>query len=436
MRKLTFDVSVFQDRRRRVGQKISGCALVLPAWPEFIRNHDSHHPYRQESNLLYMTGCDEPQSVFVFRPGFQPETVLFVRPKDAHSELWDGFRYGPDLAKQAFGVDEAYSIDEFEKRVPELLLDTEAIYYTLFKNPAFDQRMNQVLARMKALRPRLGGGYPEIRDAYGLLGEFRIKKTSEEIEVMRQVCEISARAHLAVMEACRPGLSERALHGIFLKSVMEQGASGEAYGSIVAGGANATCLHYRFNENVLQDGDLLLIDAGAEYKFYSGDITRTYPVGKNFKPAQKRLYDRVLDVHKRVLQMVKPGVPHGDLQKATISWLTDVMLEEGLVKGRKEEVIETGAYKRYYPHGVSHMLGLDTHDAGALLVRGESRPMEAGWVFTIEPGLYVPMSDTNAPAELRGVGIRIEDDVLVTETGAEVLTELAPKNWPTRVLMS
>lgn len=427
MRKPYLHPRIFQQRRQKLAALVPGAAVVLPAWPEFIRNHDGHFPYRQESNMLYLSGFDEPGSCLVFRPGQKPETVMFVRPKNIERETWDGFRYGVEGAKQEFGFDEVYSIDDFENIAPKLLKECQKVYYSLYRNREFDEIFGRVLTQVKWLSPRAGLGYLPVEDAYGLLGEMRIRKSEEEVDMLRRAGSVSARAHVEVMKATRPSMSERALHGLFIKSIMEQGAQGEAYTGIFAGGNNACTLHYRFNEDKLNDGDLLLVDAGAEYMYYSGDITRTFPVNGRFSPAQRRIYQAMVDLQTRIIAMVRPGVPHITLQDETVKGITEIMLEEKLIAGTLEECIRNRTYAKYYPHGVSHLLGLDTHDAGALIVGGKSREMEPGWCFTVEPGIYIPANDTTAPQELRGIGIRIEDDVMVTNEGVEVLTHEVPK---------
>jgi Xaa-Pro aminopeptidase len=428
MRKPYLDPKFFKARRDRLARLAPDSAIVLPSWPEHIRNHDSHFVHRQESNLLYLSGFDEPGSCLVFRPGQKPETVMFVRAKNLERETWDGFRYGPEATKELFGFDEVYLIEEFEEKAPKLLNSCSKIYYSLFRNTEFDPVFGRVLAATKALRPRAGLGYPGVEDAYGLLGELRIHKTQEEIEIMRNAGLISAKGHIEVMKKTRPAGSERAMHGLFIKTIMELGAYGEAYPGIFASGSNATTLHYRFNEAPLHDGDLFLVDAGAEVMWYSGDITRTFPVNGRFNSAQKRIYKNLYDLQVKTIEAVKPGVPHSQLQEMTIEGISKILIEEKLVKGSLEEVIKTQSYRKYYMHGVSHLLGMDTHDAGALIVNGESRKMEEGWVFTVEPGIYIPANDEIAPKELRGIGIRIEDDVLVTKTGVEVFSAAAPKS--------
>jgi Xaa-Pro aminopeptidase len=428
MRTLHINPQFFKTRRNNLAALMKGSAIILPAWPEYIRNYDTQFLYRQESNLLYMTGFDEPGSCLIFRPGQTPETVMFVRAKNVERETWDGFRYGQEGAKERFGFDEVYLIDDIETKAPQLLKDCEKVYYSLFRNTEFDPIFGRILSNTKALRPRAGMGFQTVEDAYGLLGELRMRKTEEEIDMLRRAGSVSAKAHLEVMKATRPSMSERALQGLFIKSIMEQGSFGEAYPGIFATGSNAVTLHYRWNESTLKDGQMLLVDAGAEYMYYSGDITRTYPVNGRFNPAQKQIYSSLLELQEKTIAAVRPGVPHGQLQEMTIQGIAKILIEEKLVKGSIEDVIRTKAYSKYYMHGVSHLLGLDTHDAGSLLVGGRSRQMEAGWCFTVEPGIYIPANDMEAPAELRGLGMRIEDDLIVTESGAEVITNEAPKS--------
>jgi Xaa-Pro aminopeptidase len=428
MRKPNQNPEFFKARRRRLAQLIPGAAVVLPSWPEQYRNADSHYNYRVESNAFYLTGFDEPETCLILRPGKNPEAVMFVRQKNIERETWDGFRYGVEDTKRVFGFDATYPIEDFDKVAPELLRGCDRVYYTLFRNAEFDERFGKAMLSLYGWRPRYGQGLPPIEDSNSLIGEMRIRKTDEEIELMRKAAVISAEAHIEMMKATKPGITERALHGLFLKSVMERGAMGEAYGGIVATGNNATTLHYRFNESTLESGQMLLVDCGAEYEYYSGDITRTWPVSGRFSVAQKRIYEKILKVQKDAIAMCKPGTQHLSLQKFTIEALTAILIEEKLLKGSVEENIRTTAYLKYYPHGVSHLLGLDTHDAGVLMVQGQSRPMEAGWCITIEPGLYFPANDPNVPEELRGVGIRIEDDILITPDGCDVMTKAVPKD--------
>lgn len=428
MRSALIDPKYFAQRRRRLSQLIPNCALILPAWPEQYRNADSHFNYRVESNLYYLTGFDEPEAVLVFRPGKTPETTVFVREKNLERETWDGFRFGVEGARETFGFDQTHAIGDFDKLAPELLRGCERIYYSLFRNKHFDEIFGRALMNLYGWRPRYGLGLPPIEDANPLLGELRMRKTEEERAAMRTAGRITAEAHVALMRATKVGETERALHGLFFKEIMARGAQGEAYPGIVATGNNATTLHYRFNESPLRDGELLLVDCGAEYQYYSGDITRCWPVNGRFSATQKRLYTKILAVQEQLIAMIKPGLPYAELQKFTIEGLTAILVEEGVLTGSVSENVAGLRFARYYPHGVSHLLGLDTHDSGVTMSQGKSRPLEDGWALTIEPGLYFPANDERVPAELRGIGIRIEDDILVTADGCEVVTADVPKS--------
>lgn len=427
MRTPQFDMSIFQERRKRLGQKIKGSALIVAAHPELIRNNDVHYPYRQDSNLFYLTGFEEPSSLLVFRPGLSPETVLFVQPKDSTMETWTGFRYGPEGVKKNFRIEATYSIDQVEAELPKLLKPVDKVYHSLFINREFDMSLLKIIESVTLARSRTNKGNLAIEDSRPLIGELRLKKSDYEIEQLKKACEISAAAQVDVMKATRPGINERALHGVFLKGIMERGCAREGYGSIVAAGANATTLHYVFNDQVCRDGEMLLVDAGGEFNFYTGDITRTYPINGKFNSTQKRVYQKILTLQKQLVSLVKPGQSREGLQKEAVAGLTDILIDEKVLKGKKEDLIEKKEYFKYYPHGIGHWLGMDVHDAGTTEVNGEPRPLEAGIVMTIEPGLYIPQDAPDVPDELRGLGIRIEDDILVTSDGQQNLTISCPK---------
>lgn len=426
-RKPIFDMNIFAERRKKAGEQIPGAALVVAAHPEYIRNHDCHFPYRQDSNLFYLTGWEEPESVLVYRPGLQPETVMFVRRRDVERETWDGFRYGPEGCEREFKVDKAYPIDEFQKVAPQLLKEVDRVYYRQYKNPEMDKHMQEVLESVKALQGRTGAGLLSVHDADNLLGELRLVKSEYELTQLREACEISAQAHLAAMRFTRPGVTERQVQGVLAHNFYMRGSAREGYNYIVASGNAATTLHYNFNDQVCKDGDLLLIDAGAEYNYYTGDITRTYPVNGKFTDEQARVYEGVLKVQKQICDFVKPGIVFKELHDMGTSLLTDLMLELGLLSGRKEDLIQALAQKKYYPHGIGHWLGMDVHDAGLYFKKGEPRPIEPNMCFTIEPGLYIPADDASTPAKYRGIGIRIEDNLRVTSTGSENMTSSVPK---------
>ena len=428
MRKPMIDPKVFAERRARLAQQVSDAAVILTSHPEYIRNNDVSHAYRQDSNFYYLTGYEEPESILVFRPGKTPETVMFVRDKDLERETWDGFRYGPEGAKAEFGFDAVYSMSEFSEVVPKLLAEVSKLYYRFFYFEQYDKLIEQAMLDTKSLIRRSGKGNLPVEDAYQLIGEMRIVKSTFELEQMKRSGVISCEAHRKVMSATRPGMNERALHAVFLKSMMEQGCAREAYHGIFASGNSATTLHYVFNDQDCQQGDLLLVDAGGELNFYAADITRTYPVSGKFGDAQKRIYQKLLNLQKRLITRVKPGESLYNLQREAVKSLTEIMIEERLLKGNVEANIKEQNFMRYYPHGVGHWLGMDVHDAGLSLLGGEPRQFVPGMVFTVEPGIYIPASDKSAPAALRGIGIRIEDNVIVTETGGEVISANAPKD--------
>lgn len=428
MRQCRIDREVLKQRRREVARSIGNGVLIIPAHPEYVRNRDVFHPYRQDSSFYYFTGFEEPESIMVLKPGGDPEYILFVREKDVERETWDGFRFGPEGAVSEFAADKAYVIEDFEKEMIEILDGVDRVFYKLNDNPEFDQKFMTLMTGRQRQKARGGSGLPEIVDPSDVIGELRLIKKQDEIETLRKACQISAQAHIAAMKFAQPGVNERQIHGVLNYMMMMEGAAREGYGSIVATGNNATTLHYTFNDQVCNDGDLLLIDAGAEYEYYTGDITRTFPVNGKFSAAQKKFYESVLSVQKKILDICRPGTPFEKLQETTVQLLSEMMVELGLLKGRVEDIIEKKEYKRYYPHGVSHWLGIDVHDVGTIHINGESKKLKPGMCFTVEPGLYVPLNDQEAPEEFRGLGVRIEDDLLITETGHEVMTAAVPKD--------
>jgi Xaa-Pro aminopeptidase len=427
MRKPTEDVRIFAERRQRIGRDLQGSALVVAAHPEFIRNHDVGFPYRQDSNMYYLTGFEEPESILIFRPGLKPETVMFVRKRDRERETWDGFRFGPEGVEKEFKIDKAYPIDEFMTHAPSLLKEVDQVYYHMFKNHEADEKMKACLERVRLMQGRTGYGLLPVLDADTFLGEFRLVKSEQELNNLREACEISAQAHLAAMRFTRPGVTERQVQGVLAHHFFMKGAAREGYNYIVASGNAATTLHYNFNDQKCNDGDLLLIDAGAEYNYYTGDITRTFPVNGKFTDEQARVYQGVLDVQKKIIDYVRPGIVFKDMHDMATSLLTDLMLELGLLSGRKEDIISSLGHKKYYPHGVGHWLGMDVHDAGLYYKKNVPREIDVNMCFTVEPGLYIPADDTSAPEKYRGIGVRIEDNVRVTSHGCEVMTSSVPK---------
>jgi Xaa-Pro aminopeptidase len=421
----------FKERRDQLMKSHPGSVFLFPSAPHWVRNNDVHFPFRQESNFFYLTGLEEAESFLILAPlksnPVAYRMILFVLPRDPEKEMWEGERYGLEGALEIFGADEAYSSHEFEKRLPEILEGSEQIFYRMGVNPALDRRIVDAIEVYRSRQGRSGKSMLPILDPTEAVGEMRILKSSSEIELMRKACDISSAAHRAAMIETRPGMNEGAIEALIDYHFRRGGCQRVGYGSIVASGKNSTCLHYRSNNEVLKDGDLLLIDAGGEYEYYSADITRTFPVGKEFTPAQAKAYDLVLKAQKEAIAMTRPGVKLPDIHRHVCQVMIDGLLSMGLLKGKPEEIFRSGEYKRFYPHNTSHWLGMDVHDAGLYQKAGDARPLEAGMVFTIEPGFYVQPSDRQAPSEYRNIGIRIEDDILVTETGFEVLTSKTPK---------
>ena len=429
-------MNVFKERRAKLASELASVggasAVVLWAHPEQLRNDDVHHLYKPDSNLFYLTGWEEPESVLVFRPGMEPESTLFVRDKDPARETWEGFRYGPAAAKSEFGMGETHLMSEFESKFVGLLKGCDRLYYRFGTDQLRDLRMLALMDRVRETHGRSGRGLLPIHDSKELLGKLRVIKSAADVGFLREACEISTRGHVKAMAFTRPGMNERQVMATVLHSFYMDGAAREGYPAIVASGDSATTLHYRFNDQPCRDGDLLLLDAGAETaNGYTGDVTRTFPVNGKFSAPQRSVYEAVLRVQKSLIAMAKPGAAFRSLMDHAIEALTDEMRELGLLKGARQELIDSLAFRRYYPHGMGHFLGMDVHDSGLYNVDGQSekhsRLLEPGMCFTVEPGLYVPASDESAPPELRGIGVRIEDNVVVTEAGCEVLTGGAPK---------
>ncbi|MEN5118840.1 aminopeptidase P N-terminal domain-containing protein [Luteimonas sp. TWI662] len=416
-------VAACQKRRRQLMRMAGNDAIVVvPSAPERIRSRDTHFPYRQDSDLWYLTGFAEPDAVLVLVPGrAHGEALLFCRERDAEREAWDGPRVGPEGAMDALGVDDAYPIDDLDEILPGLLEGRTRVYYHFGRDTEFDLQLIGWLNRVRA-QVRLGAQPPhEFLELGHLLDEMRLIKTADELKLMRRAAKISVEAHAAAMRAARPGMREYELQAE-LEYVFRRHDAVPAYESIVGAGANACVLHYRANGAQARDGDLVLIDAGAEYRGYAADITRTFPVNGRFSAAQRALHEVVDAAQQAALRKAQPGRPYEAGHHAAVEALTEGLLRLGLLKGRLETCIAEGRYKRYYPHKTGHWLGLDVHDVGDYRIEGESRLLEPGMVYTIEPGLYVPADDTSVDAKWRGIGIRTEDDVLITRAGHEVLT--------------
>lgn len=421
----------FKERRERLMKASPSSAFVFPSNPEILRNPDVHYAFRQESHFYYLTGFEEPESVLVLVPAKAHagthRAILFVRHRDPEKEMWEGERYGVEGAVRVFGVDEAYPITDLDKKLPELLEGVESIYYRLGLHESNDRRMMAILENARRTQGRSGKALLPIHDPTEVVGEMRLFKSPEEVQFLRRACEISALAHFTAMKEVRPGMSEFEVEALVDYVLRKNGCQRVGYGSIIAGGRNATCLHYRSNNEPLKEGDLLLIDAGGEYGYYTGDITRTFPVGKKFTPAQGKAYELVLRSQKEAIQMAKPGVTLPEIHQRVCEVLVEGFLSFGLIRGKKEEILASAGFKRFYPHNTSHWLGMDVHDVGLYKKDGQPRKVEPGMVFTIEPGFYVQPNDPAASGEYKDIGIRIEDDILITGTGNENLTRGVPK---------
>lgn len=421
----------FKERRERLIKAQPGSAFIFPSNEEVLRNPDVHYAFRQESNFYYLTGFEEQESVLVLVPSKSKagvlRTVLFVRQRDPEKEMWEGERYGVEGALRVFQVDEAYPIDEFEKKLPELLDGVEKVQYRLGLNEIADRRVLAAIEVVRRSLGRSGKAMLPILDPSEAVGEMRLFKSPEEVLLLRRACEISALAHLTAMKEVRPGMNEFEVEALVDYVLRKSGCQRVGYGSIIAGGKNATCLHYRSNNENLKDGDLLLIDAGGEYGYYTSDITRTFPVGKKFSSAQAKIYQIVLQSQKAAIEMAKPGANLPAIHRKVCEVLVDGMLSLGLLQGKKEDIVLNSGFKRFYPHNTSHWLGMDVHDVGLYKKNGEPRLIEPGMVFTIEPGFYVQPNDALISEEYRNIGIRIEDDILITSTGSQILTSGVPK---------
>lgn len=421
----------YKSRRDQLVANHPDSVFIFPAHPNFIRNSDVHHFYRQDSNLYYLTGFEEPESCLVLAPNPSTpgsyRTVLFLQSRDPEREMWDGERYGIEGALQVFEADEALPIEELGSKLAQFFQGAKTIYYHLGFSGEMDRIVIEASDHHRRKMGRSGSGLLPIEDSSSALGEMRLFKSPHEVQQLRQACEISAEAHRAAMKEAKPGMNEGEVEALIDYTLRRGGCQRVGYGSIVATGRNATCLHYRSNNQNLKLGDLLLIDAGGEYGYYTSDITRTFPVGKQFTKAQAELYDLVLSAQKAAIASVKPGITLPQIHKQVSLDLIEGMLSLGLLTGDPEAILKAGGHRRFYPHSTSHWLGSDVHDAGLYITKGEPRLLEPGMVFTIEPGFYVQPSDKDVPEKYRDIGIRIEDDILVTKKGHEVLSRNAPK---------
>ena len=446
---MSFEQTIYAARRARVFEEMErrgGGVMLLPAAEEKQRNADNEYAFRQDSDYAWVVGLEEPQggAILIARGG-QRKLILFVRPKDRDKEIWTGVREGVEGAKARWGADEAFTVAELDAKLPEYLESAPTLWWRLGQDPAWDARVARIVAYL-GMQKRVGKGAPgAIVEPGRILHELRLHKAPEELARIRKAAEVTAEGHFAAMRDGKPGRREYQVQAEIEYAFRRRGGNGTSYGTIVAAGANSTILHYQAGNAELRDGDVCLVDAGGEYDLYAADVTRTFPVSGQFTPAQRDLYQLVLASQKEALAAVRPGATIDAIHDLVAKRLTEGLVAMGLLKGPAEERIAEAkrladlkpgspeekeaprGYRKYYMHRTSHWMGLDVHDVGDYVVDGKPRPLAPGMVLTIEPGLYVAADDQDAPRELRGVGIRIEDDVLVTEGGSENLTAAVPK---------
>lgn len=425
MKSIILPMSFYAERRQQLAQQLPpNSVAIIPGAREQIRNGDVHHLFRQNSYFYYLTGFSELDAVLVLRTDAskKPEYILFLRPNDHEKELWNGKRLGIEGAKTMLGANIAYPLADLNTRLKELLADQKNIYHPVNQYGWCDELMKPMASH----------------DLTSFLNDLRLRKTAEEIQCMQRAADISVDAHVRGMKACKPGMFEFELAAEYLYVFAKEGSNGPAYPPIVAGGENACILHYTQNKSQLKSGDLVLVDAAAEYENYSADITRTFPVNGKFTPEQKAIYDIVLNAQQSVINALRPGVSYGIAQKMATQVITEGLLELGLLKGSRDELLEKKAYFPFYMHGCSHWLGLDTHDSGAYRAMGKDahqeanknsadwRDLEAGMVLTVEPGIYI-RPESGADKKWHHIGIRIEDDIVITSDGCHVMSAGAPK---------
>ncbi len=419
----------FRRRRRQLMRMMgTGSIAILPAAKIQPRNNDVHYPYRQDSDFHYLTGFSEPEAVAVLIPGReQGEYILFCREKDPKKEQWDGLIAGQEGAVEDYAADDSFPVSDLDDILPRMLEQCQRVYYSMGCDLELDQRMSNWLKRLRS-QSRTGVHTPQAFIALDhYLHDMRLYKSRSEIALMRKAAKISAQAHKRLMRKCRPRLFEYELEAEFLHECQLHGAREQAYTPIIGGGDNATVLHYVNNDQRLKSHELVLVDAGCEYQYYASDITRTFPVNGRFNSAQKQLYQLVLDAQLAAINKVRPGNNYNAPHKAAVRVLTRGLLKLGLLKGDLNKLIKHEKYKRFFMHGTGHWLGMDVHDVGDYKIDGHWRQLEPGMVLTIEPGLYIPSGAKGVAKKWQGIGIRIEDDVLVTKTGHEVLSADAPK---------
>lgn len=420
-------VKLHSERRKRLAKTLKEGLVLLPTAPEATRNADTHYDYRWDSHFYYLTGFREPEAVLAITLGKKPRHILFCREKNLEREIWDGFRFGPEMARDIFDFDECFPISELEARIPELMTNVDLVHTPVGVSTDWDQSVTRWLNAVRA-KVRTGITAPvQLSDLRAPVAQMRLIKDKAEIEIMARAGKISSDAHIRAMRMARPGMFEYQVEAELLHEFVKNGARQPAYGSIVAAGANACVLHYRENSAPLRKGDLLLIDAGCELESYAADITRTFPIAGKFSGPQRDVYELVLEAQLACIKAVKPGAPFGKYHEAANKVLAQGLIDLKLCKGSLASVLEQETYKQFYMHRAGHWLGLDVHDAGEYKRDGKWVSLQPGMVLTVEPGLYIRPAD-NVPRHFWDIGVRIEDDILVTAKGNTNLTAACPKS--------
>jgi Xaa-Pro aminopeptidase len=419
----------FSERRLQLSNKVlDDSAIIVASALVKSRISDTDYAYRQDSNFYYLSGYEEPDSLILIRPNHDKEKfIIFCRDRDPLREQWDGFRTGQDGAIQEYQADNAYSINLIDQMMPELLAGVKNIYFSMSAPCGVDLKISQWVEDIRK-NTRAGAEPPHnLLSLDSILHEMRLIKEDHEMDLMKQAADITTEAHIRAMQAVTPGMYEYQLEAEYLYAFNKNGARSPAYNSIVGGGNNSCILHYVENNAELKDGDLVLVDAGCEYKYYASDVTRTFPVNGKFSPEQKEIYSIVLEAHKQSMEQAKPGNKWNLMHEKSVEVIVEGLLDLGLLKGTKDQVIENGDYSKFYMHRIGHWLGMDVHDVGGYKQDGDWRDLEKGMVMTIEPGIYILDSLEDVDDKWKGIGVRIEDDIVVTESGFEVLTPNVPR---------
>lgn len=421
-------MDIYRQRRQAVCTKLGEAVAIIPAATQALRNADTEYEFRQNSDFFYLTGFNEPNAVLILAPHREKEAVtLFLRPRDRKQEIWTGRRLGVEAAPGTLAVDAAYSTDEFDRRLADYLVGASTVYYGLGRDEAFDRRVHAALSEARRRARRDGIAPTAFIEPDTIVHEMRLRKGPEELAIMRQAARITGAGHTAAMRATRPGMYEYELEAIIELQYRKQGAQDVAYPSIVAGGDNACILHYNTNREPLHDGTLVLVDSGCEFDTYASDVTRTWPVNGRFTPEQRAIYEIVLQAQRKAIEQVRPGIPFNAYHDAALRTMAEGLIELGILEGSVDACIENKTIEEYAPHRTGHWIGLDVHDAGRYKTsNGSYRILEPGMVLTVEPGLYI-QRDSSANERFKGIGVRIEDDILCTAAEPEILTADIPK---------